>query len=456
MRFLIALILACRLIFVFSTEAAAQNALEKLLMPGPLSSAHAKLEGECTNCHEAFSKKGQDKLCLTCHKAILADTAAKTGFHGKSPLMSGLACNNCHTEHHGRDAGIILMGLETFDHRSTDFSLEGAHKQVECSGCHAKRKRWADAPSTCFACHGATQPHKQNLGEKCETCHKTSKWTEVAAFDHAKTKFPLAGKHKDVACANCHLGEVYKDLPATCNDCHAIQDVHEGRFGAKCETCHSTESWGKAKFDHNKNTRFALRGAHAKASCQDCHRGNFTDKIAMECISCHAKQDVHKASLGKNCADCHNAVAWRNDVQFDHGLTKYPLFGLHVVAACEGCHKSAVFKEAKADCTDCHATDDVHRGRFTLACASCHSPLGWQKVSFDHGKRTKFALTGAHAKTGCYDCHSRENVSDASLPTTCYACHKSRDVHRGAFGQDCAQCHTTSRFSDAFIRRPKN
>ena len=448
-----AMLQVCCLVFLLISPASAQNSLEKLLMPGPLSSAHAKFEENCNNCHLAFSKKSQDKLCLGCHKPIQADRTASTGFHGRSPLMTGQNCNNCHTEHQGRDASIVWLGKDTFDHGQTDYPLTGAHRYVDCGDCHVKGKKYSEASSTCFGCHEKTQPHKGNLGEKCETCHQVSKWNVVAQFDHAKTAFPLQGKHASVKCQNCHLGEVYKGLPSTCNDCHAVQDVHEQRFGSKCETCHTVASWKDAKFDHAKNTRFALRGAHATANCQDCHHGNFTVKLSMACIDCHVKQDVHKATLGKNCDDCHNEVAWRNDVKFDHDVTKYPLIGLHIAVACESCHKSAVFNEAKMECADCHQSDDTHHGRFTLACANCHSPNGWDRVDFDHATQTKFALTGAHAKTGCYDCHQQENVSSAKLPTTCYACHKAQDVHHGAYGQNCARCHTTATFKDAFIRR---
>jgi hypothetical protein len=162
---------------------------------------------------------------------------------------------------------------------------------------------------------------------------------------------------------------------------------------------------------------------------------------------------VHKTTLGKGCGDCHNAVAWKQNVRFDHGLTSYPLVGLHAIAACEGCHASPVFKGAPTACKECHAKDDTHEGRFTSACATCHSPIGWKRVTFDHGKDTKYPLDGAHARIGCYDCHQAKNVSSAKVPTDCYACHKSRDVHRGAFGTNCARCHSTDTFRSAIIRQ---
>ena len=444
---------ACVCLTFLAVPVAAQGTFEKLLMPGPLSSAHAKFEENCQNCHKPFSKGAQDVLCLACHKEIAADRAASSGFHGKSKLLTDVTCSHCHGEHEGRQADIVQIDNEIFDHNTTDYPLLGAHKQVECNGCHLEGKKWSEAAGTCFGCHEEGQPHKGNLGKNCENCHEVSKWSRVAAFNHSKTKFALLGRHANVVCMGCHIGEIYKNLPSACNECHAIQDVHERRFGEKCESCHTVDGWKTAKFDHAKNTRFPLLGAHAKSTCQDCHHDSFTAKLSMACVDCHEKQDVHKASLGKNCADCHAEVAWRNNVRFDHGLSKFPLIGLHVVTACEDCHKSAVFGEASIECVDCHKADDAHDGRLTSSCERCHTANGWQKVPFDHDRQTRFALTGAHAKAGCHDCHRQKNVADASLPISCYACHRAQDVHRGTFGTDCAKCHTTSTFSTAFIRK---
>ncbi len=437
----------------YSAGARAENAIEQFLTPGPVVTGHAKFETNCDSCHEPFSRAAQDGLCLDCHKPVRADIAAKTGFHGKSRLMTGVACSSCHTDHEGRDADIEEIDTAAFDHSITDFPLSGSHHEVACGGCHIKGKRWAEAATTCFACHEAEQPHRGNLGKECQTCHRDTAWRDTIAFDHSKTKFALRGKHQNVSCAACHLGEIYRGLPASCNDCHVIQDIHLRRFGTSCQACHNEQKWKDAKFDHDTATRFPLRGRHAKATCQACHGSSVLTMLPVACGDCHAKQDVHKAQLGNKCGDCHGETAWRKDVVFDHGLTQFPLVGLHAVVACESCHTSAAFKDAGVACKDCHIRDDTHAGRFTPRCESCHSAAGWQRISFNHDSQTKFRLTGKHAKTGCYNCHVRKNVADASLPTDCFSCHAKQDVHRGKFGRDCARCHDTVTFSRAFIRQ---
>ena len=66
-----------------SAATAQVNRLERLVMPGPLSAAHADLESNCANCHKPFSRDLQASLCLDCHKDVGNDIKASTGFHGK-------------------------------------------------------------------------------------------------------------------------------------------------------------------------------------------------------------------------------------------------------------------------------------------------------------------------------------------------------------------------------------
>ena len=452
-RTVFALLLFAATLLVGHSRSEAANSLEKLLMPGPVAEGHAKIEEKCDACHTPFSQDTQDGLCLDCHKPVKTDVGKGRGFHGLSPLMKGVACNLCHDDHKGRDFDMVQLNRTLFDHRRTDFPLSGAHADVPCASCHEAPKRFAEAPLTCFGCHKADEPHKGNLGQDCQSCHGVTTWFDTAAFDHAKNRFPLKGAHRTVVCASCHLGEVYKDVTKDCNGCHAIQDVHEARFGTNCFSCHTEQAFKPAKFDHDTQSKFPLTGAHATAKCTSCHGSEVLAKIETSCFSCHQAQDVHKAQLGSQCGACHVTTAWRSDVMFDHGLTQFPLSGLHTVVACQGCHASPAYKDAELSCASCHSTDDVHQGRFTSDCASCHTANDWNRVSFDHGKQTRFALTGKHAKAACYACHVQKNVTDASLPETCFSCHAKEDVHRGKFGKNCAQCHDTSTFSTAFIRR---
>jgi hypothetical protein len=493
--------------------------IETLIMPGKLTSAHAKYEGQCSQCHDRANRDRQAALCMNCHKDVAADVRAHAGFHGRLPAIDSAQCKACHTEHIGRDADIVRLTRPTFDHSKTDFALAGAHAAVDCSACHRPGRKFRETPSGCVDCHKSADPHGGKLGPSCGSCHDTSTWAK-ARFDHDRTKFVLRDAHRSVTCAACHAGNRYAGTPTACASCHSPDDVHRGargpdcaschttiawktskfdhageahfplvgahaqlgcqachrtpnlkdplprdcvgchraddahatRFGAACEKCHGNSAWQPATFDHARDGRFELVGSHAKLACNACHTSVIAQqKLATDCNSCHRTNDAHAGRLGTDCARCHGVDGWRKDVNFDHDLTQYPLVGLHVAVPCHACHASPAFKGTPGDCNGCHQRDDRHQGALGKDCESCHSPNGWSLWKFDHGKVTRFALTGAHASVTCAGCHTQP-PERVKLSGDCESCHSKDDVHLGQYGRQCQRCHGTSTFKGARLQ----
>lgn len=497
--------------------------LEKLLMPGELTSAHAKLEQDCKQCHESFSRGDQARLCRTCHDKVDRDIANKRGFHGTSPQASTHDCHDCHSEHKGRDADIVGLKPALFDHRQTDFALQGAHRVLECSACHARDKPHREAASACNACHKKDDVHRGQMGAQCQDCHSAEGWGasgfnhdktkfplrdrhkeadcaachpdrkyqgtttscagchrlqdphgglfgaqcgschgakawDLARFDHgAKTRFPLAGRHRTVECHACHTEKTRgKALPQDCASCHRASDIHQGRFGADCASCHTAETWKKKSFDHDRGTGFPLRGAHRSVACNACHatvpaaKGAAT--AARGCADCHGARDPHRGQLGARCGTCHDESSWTRQVKFDHELTRFPLLGLHTTVGCPECHAAGTHKSTPTDCASCHRDDDPHEGAFGPQCERCHAATGWRGATFDHDRQTRFPLDRGHAGLACKDCHRRA-AATARLDTGCNACHAADDAHGGRFGADCARCHDTASFRNTAIPR---
>ncbi|MCF6198148.1 MAG: cytochrome C [Hyphomicrobiaceae bacterium] len=447
-----------------------QSLFERMVMPGPLIHGHAKFEKKCSNCHENFNKSSQAGLCLACHKKVASDLKSKTGFHGKRKDISATRCKHCHTDHKGRKMDIIGLDQDAFNHALTDFALKGAHRVAECSSCHETGKKHRDAPGQCVACHEKQEPHQGRLGKKCQLCHSEEKWRTIKPYNHDKTKFPLLDSHKKVRCQACHINERYKDLPTTCISCHALQDVHNGQLGNRCETCHKPDKWKSVIFDHDKNTRFPLRGKHKKAACKNCHKKGAGDiskqpqpqqswaplspvkmKKPRSCYACHKKEDVHKGQLGKDCAKCHNPKGWRKDLSFDHDLTRFPLIGLHSVVPCEECHVTQSFRKTSRQCANCHK-DTHHKGRLRAECSLCHNPNSWQLWIFDHNRQTNAPLNGAHKQLECHACHKKKNPKKGRSIKFCARCHTKDDVHGGKFGSRCGRCHLETDFKSLKIR----
>ncbi len=436
--------LLCGALLALPRLVSADN-LDTLIMPGQVIEGHVKYEAECKNCHERFNKSGQTKLCLDCHKDVAKDVNAKQGYHGKQ--ANDKACKECHTEHKGRDAKIATLDEAKFDHNGTDYPLKDAHAnkaKIKCVDCHKAGKKYREAPSPCNDCHKKDDIHKGSLGPLCEDCHKETKWTD-ATFDHDKTKFPLKGKHIKTECKECHPKQKFKGVPLDCYGCHKKDDKHKGSLGTKCETCHIEKDWKTAKFDHDKETKFPLKGKHAEIKCDACHKDDPTYKklkLGLTCIECHKKDDKHKGRYGEKCGTCHNEKDWKT-ILFDHDRdTKYALKDAHKKVKCDSCHKGDLYKDKLKDtCISCHKKDDKHKGRYGEKCESCHNEKDWKTVAFDHERETKYALKGKHSSTKCDDCHKAPLYSKPALKTECIACHKKDDKHKGRYSDKCENCH---------------
>jgi len=406
-----------------------------------LKGMHAKTN--CKACHKPEKKYHEaPHECFDCHeKADVHD-----GKQGKK-------CGDCHAPETWKQSA--------FDHdKKTDFPLKGAHKDTLCSSCHINQK-FKDTPDTCIGCHKIQDIHQGGYGEKCDRCHTPKKWDEIS-FDHGKeTDFKLLGQHEKAPCTSCHTAELIKKnkktkkkLPTDCFSCHKHDDSHKGKNGKKCEDCHTSKSWQKHKFDHDKETDFPLLGKHKELSCSYCHKGKIEkDEMKKACVECHKKDDVHQGKQGKKCNNCHTEKGWHDNVFFDHDLSSFPLIGMHAAIQCEECHLTSVYSSTDSECNTCHAGDDVHKTRLGTDCETCHNPNSWENWLFDHEKATRFKIDGAHEDVGCYDCHRTNSKGKLKASSDCIYCHRSQDIHNRQFGRQCGKCHNTESFKDVNINR---
>ncbi len=433
--------------------------LGQLISPGPLSKAHAGLEGiaNCDKCHEQ-GKKVSAPRCLSCHKAVAERIAQQKGMHRD---VKG-DCTGCHIEHAGRDADIRHFDTRAFDHRAeTGFVLDGRHAAIttQCASCHKTRSFLGLSPA-CASCHA--DPHKGRLGSDCARCHSVAVPFENTRnlFDHSKTAFPLEGAHRTVECAKCHVNQLYKGIRfQSCTDCH--RNPHRESFGADCRSCHNVASWNVARFDHAR-TGAPLVGKHALLACAQCHvKPAMQAKIRMTpCAGCH--KDPHHGEFKQDCAACHRETGFKS-AGFDHlERTGFALAGKHAALVCSGCHKRAAsrasveFRGLRRECASCHA--DAHKGQLGTACEKCHTPATFRVTSFTHPRFPEF-YGGRHANLGCDQCHKGAvNVKGLAavrtrvyrnLSTDCVTCH--RDVHLGQFPQ-CTSCHSIEAAKFAPVR----
>ena len=344
--------------------------------------------------------------------------------------------------------------------------LNQQHEKYEnkCENCHevfSKKKQ----TRLCRQCHEEVDKDIKaskgfhgriaNINNiECNACHTDHKGRDSdivkmdkQTFDHHKTDFALKGKHQHIACDSCHQQNKYRDTSSKCYSCHKVSDIHRGRLGEKCQQCHSSESWLKAKFDHDK-TDFKLKGKHNKTNCNNCHINQEYKNTPTQCHQCHITRDVHNGIFGKKCGDCHSSKQWDISV-FNHDTqTDYKLSGKHRHIQCEACHRSNPYiHKTPNQCIKCHKDEDVHRGVYGQQCHTCHSNKNWQSIEFDHNRDTDFKLNNKHKITRCDSCHQSKSNKSKSV-RSCYACHKANDIHQGSQGKSCDNCHNDKSWSD--------
>ncbi len=322
--------------------------------------AGTHMSTSCTACHAAGKKyREAPSKCVDCHRS--------NDVHAG---QLGADCGKCHAPEAWRQTN-------RFDHKATKFPLTGAHGAIPCQACHAG-ERYKNLPVECASCHRKQDVHKGRNGEKCADCHKTSAWRDVA-FDHdVNTKFPLLGKHIETSCGKCHQQDPHRvKVEKDCLSCHKKDDVHKGELGKDCLKCHGEASWKKdTHFDHALS-RFPLRGKHADAKCEACHKTKIYKDAPIACKACHEKKNAesHDGRLGANCGLCHNVTEWKN-ARFDHAKTRFKLIGRHEKVGCYSCHKARRQEKATlpTNCYACHKANDQHRGAFGRDCGKCHTP----------------------------------------------------------------------------------
>ena len=346
-------------------------------------------------------------------------------------------------------------------------ALSRGHARLEtrCTACHLSFKRAAQ-PAQCLTCHKGiardrasgtrfhgTTPRARTAA--CRECHaehnglghRLAPPLDLKAFNHqTQSAYRLTGAHLRTKCAACHGGMThFRQTPQACAACHTRQDVHKGRLGPQCQSCHTTNRWRELlPFDHD-STRYPLTGAHRTTPCLGCHVKEQWHGTPTACVACHLKQDVHRGADGPRCADCHLTTNWRG-IAFNHErVAAFPLRGAHRTVTCTGCHaRTARPSAAPVPCVGCHLKDDVHRGADGPKCAECHSQSTWKVAKFDHAN-TGFALKGLHARVTCVGCHPK-SVNTVKVGNRCIDCHKKDDVHNGTFGTICQQCHNPGGF----------
>ncbi|MDE3216592.1 MAG: hypothetical protein KGO03_09345 [Gemmatimonadota bacterium] len=325
--------------FTPSTFTVAQHAATAF----PLTGKHASVT--CAACHPTVNRvvrlRPPFAHCADCH-------ADQHGGQLASRPDKG-SCEACHT-----DAGWKPSTFTAAQHAALRLPLDGRHAQIACSACHGLVRRglpplprpaasygpakvaFAIPETECRQCH--VDPHAGRyaaggampMAGGCRACHDARAFrpSTVDIATHARFSFSLDGAHRATPCVACHeemrgraaastlIGAPKGVTPlpftrhrdATCQSCHAADNPHGSQFAARkdggaCGSCHGTASFVPAsRFDHDRDTRFPLAGAHARVACAACHKPRTAADGTVR---------VTYGSLSTACASCHGGSTGR-------------------------------------------------------------------------------------------------------------------------------------------------
>jgi hypothetical protein len=211
-------------------------------------------------------------------------------------------------------------------------------------------------------------------------------------FDHLSTGFELDGVHRDLSCESCHINAVFKGTPRNCGTCH----IQGSPYNATPKTTTHIPSSNNCIACHNTiafrpDVHFDHR--EVMGSCVSCHNG----------VLAEGKGPTHPAT-SQNCAACHSVLTWNPTTTVDH--TQIPLA---VAGFCIICHNGTQATGKPAN----HLVTN-------LECGDCHLTTTWLGADFDHTGIT----------TGCVSCHDGTKAVGKQgnhMPTT----------------NTCENCHTT-------------
>lgn len=434
-----------------------------------LQGVHA--QASCQSCHSNYTTLNFTVLgvaCYDCHAQQYA--AAQNPNHEKAGFAK--QCESCHK--------VTSASWRSGDFRHDFFPLVGAHKLENCYQCH-NQSSFKGLQKQCFSCHAddyakAIAPNHaaQNFSKECQTCHSTNAW-KPSAFNHSTTAFPLTGAHLSAACSSCHGN--FTSTPASgCYSCHKAKydattnPKHSSTgFNQECKTCHTTNAWQPASFNHDGPFFPINSGKHQGKwnACSDCHTssGNYA---VFSCTNCHehAKTSMDNEHRGVGgytyqstaCFNCHPRGS--ENGAFNHSTSQFPLTGSHTVTTCEQCHTTGFSNKPATDCKSCHAAQAAQAvnpnhalNGMSQICSDCHNTTDFKQSLFNHQTATQFPLTGRHVSATCNDCHTVKFSGTSKICSDCHAAEAQNAVsvnHQLAnFTQACSECHTVNGWKPA-------
>ena len=165
-----------------------------------------------------------------------------------------------------------------------------------CLHCHTNVREQLDAGRPL---HGRLDDAADCRG--CHTEHNgpTAVLTSMAKFNHDLTAYPLTGANCKVNCAKCHVTAGFPRRPQSLPRLPRRTADPPRRLGTDCETCHNTQTWDEALFDHS----FFSVSHHQRGQANACNVSQGSDELHKMYVfsgtGCHSRTTPRIAQMLK-------------------------------------------------------------------------------------------------------------------------------------------------------------
>ena len=251
------------------------------------------------------------------------------------------------------------------------------------------------------ACHKADDKHNGTLGTACADCHTErelargevrSRSLGVQAARKASRRRmqgvpPRSEELQGRAAGLRRLPQEGRHAQGALR--HQVRDLPHRRVRGRT-----------SRFRHDVDTKYRLLGKHVETKCDTCHTARLYDGQAEDRLLFVPPQGrqaprparprsatpaTTRPTGSARCASTTTSRAFRYSAVTQRSNARTAM-------------RRRPTRTRSANASRCHEKDDKHKRTLGTDCGECHNARDWKIWDFDHTRRTKYALDGAHAR----------------------------------------------------------
>ena len=327
-------------------DAPVQAAVESLLMPGPVTQAHAKLEVRVQQLPRSQPIAARRASCASTATRRSPPTCATSGApRSHDQCRAPASAVGCHTEHRGRDSDIVQLEPG----RSSIIARPISRSRARIARWPARAatrpgEAYRKAPPTCVSCHKDDDYPRGPAGQGLRRLPQPATAGQGRSFDHGKTDFALTGAHQADHLRRLPprrplqgIAEDLRRLPrhrrcaprlsAATTAASATRPATGRRRSSIMQRRPASRCWARTP---SSTARPATAAATTRTRCRRTATAAIEPTIPTP------------ARFGDKCNDCHGNEPGSRSTTITRRDAKFALEGAHAKLGCHVCHTARV------------------------------------------------------------------------------------------------------------------